>query len=366
MNLRVRRIASIALAVVLIGAASGAPGLVGGTTAATPTIAQLIGQKLVVRMEGLTPSASLLGRIKRGEVGGVILFGANVTTPAALRQLTASLRAAAVAGGQPTLLIAVDQEGGSVKRIPWAPPTLSPPQMGALASTAVARSQGAATGSALIDLGVNVDLAPVADVPVWTSSVMYRQGRTWSFSAPRAAWLALAFSQGLRFRSVVPTLKHFPGIGYATKNTDSSVVKIWASRAQLAPGLAPYRLAITNHLPLIMLSNATYPAYDRVHGAGWSPAIVRTLLRHDLGFTGATITDSLDGTASARGTSVRRLASAAATAGTDMILTTGAESATAAVYEDLVQQATAGAIPRATLQASYNRILALKAGLQAP
>ena len=68
-------------------------------------------------------------------------------------------------------------------------------------------------------------------------------------------------------------------------------MKISASRTALAPGLVPYRMAITNGMPLIMLSNATYPAWDSVHAAGWSPAIVRTLLREQLGFTGATITD---------------------------------------------------------------------------
>jgi beta-N-acetylhexosaminidase len=336
---------------------------VSAATTAAPTIAQLIGQKLVVRMQGLTPSANLLGRIRRGEVGGVILFGSNVSTAAALTTLTTTLRGAAAAGGRPPLLIAVDQEGGSVKRIPWAPPTLSPPVMGQLASTSVAQAQGSATGAALRDLGINVDLAPVADVPASTSSFMYQAGRTWSFNASRTAWLANAFATGLRLRSVLPTLKHFPGIGYATKNTDSSVVKIWASRAQLAPGLAPYRMAIANHVPLIMLSNATYPAYDSIHAAGWSPAIVGTLLRQDLGFTGVTITDSLDGTANARGISTGRLAAAAARAGTDMILTTGSEAATSSLFAYLVQQATAGTIPTATLQASYARILALSAGL---
>ena len=364
MNAGVRRLLSVAAAIVLLGTTSTAPGVVRSVGAATPTIAQLIGQKLVVRMEGQTPSAGLLGRIRRGEVGGVILFGANITTATALRALTASLRAAAVAGGQPPLLIAVDQEGGSVKRIPWAPPTLTPPQMGQLASTTEARSQGAATGAALLDLGIDVDFAPVADVPASTASFMYQAGRTWSFDASRTAWLATAFAQGLRSRHVIPTLKHFPGIGYATKNTDSSIVKIWATKAQLTPGLAPYRLAVTNRLPLIMLSNATYAAWDGVHAAGWSPAVVGTLLRHDLGYTGATITDSLDGTASVRGISVRRLASAAAAAGTDLILTTGSEASTAAVYQYLVDRATAGAIARSTLQASYTRILVLKARLQ--
>src|SRR5258706_1602978 len=102
------------------------------SAAAAPTLAEMIGQKLVVRMDGVTPSADLLGRIRRGEVGGVILFGANITTASALRTLTAKLRAAAAAGGRPRLLIAVDQEGGPVKRIPWAPPTLSPAAMGTL------------------------------------------------------------------------------------------------------------------------------------------------------------------------------------------------------------------------------------------
>ena len=112
-------------------------------------------------MDGTTPSADLLGRIGRGEVGGVILFGANVTTPAALTALTGKLRAAAAAGGQPPLLIAVDQEGGTTSRIRWAPPTLSAPQMGHDGRAATARAQGASTGVALAGLGINVDLAPV-------------------------------------------------------------------------------------------------------------------------------------------------------------------------------------------------------------
>ena len=128
-------------------------------------------------MDGTTtPSPGLLGRIRRGEIGGVILFGRNVTTATALRALTKQLRDAATAGGQLPLLIAVDQEGGSIKRIPWAPPTLSPPQMGADGRTSTARSQGAATGTALAGLGINIDLAPVADVPAHSYSIIIQAG----------------------------------------------------------------------------------------------------------------------------------------------------------------------------------------------
>jgi beta-N-acetylhexosaminidase len=333
------------------------------SAAAAPSLAQLIGQKLVVRMDGATPSADLLGRIRRGEVGGIILFGPNVTTPTALIALTAQLRAAAATGGQPRLLIAVDQEGGPIKRIPWAPPTLSAPQMGRLGSASVARAQGASTAAALRALGIDVDLAPVADVPASTASFMYRAGRTFSFSATRTALLADAFASGLESKGVVPAMKHFPGIGFATRNTDAYVVIIRASRAALAPGLLPYRTAIRHAIPLIMLSNATYTAYDARNAAGWSHAIGVTLLRHDLGFTGVTITDSLDGTAKARGLWTRVLAVSAARAGTDMILTTGSEASTRGVYATLLRQAELGSIPLATLRASYDRILALKAGL---
>jgi beta-N-acetylhexosaminidase len=355
------------------GRAAGGTGDLGATGAtlsgaaasstSRPTIAQLVGQKLVVRMDGLTPSPDLLGRIRRGEVGGVVLFGANISTAAALRTLTAKLEAAAAAAGRPRLLIAVDQEGGPIKRIPWAPPTMTPSAIGTLGVASVAHTQGLMTGAALRGLGINVDFAPVVDVPATTASFMDRAGRTWSFSAVRTSGVANAFATGLESAGLEPVMKHFPGIGFATRNTDTSVVTIGASRAELASGLLPYQRAIPKHIPMIMLSNATYPAYDASHAAGWSSVIVGTLLRHDLGFEGVTITDALDGTAHARGVPTSRLAIAAAIAGTDMILTTGSESASRAVYAALVAAATAGRIPRATLAASYTRILALKTGI---
>ncbi len=330
---------------------------------AEPALEELIGQKLMVRMDGSTPSAELLDRIGRGEVGGVILFGSNITTPAALVALTTKLRDAARAGGQPALLIAVDQEGGSIKRIPWAPPTLSPPEMGDLDDPSVARAQGASTGAALRALGIDVDLAPVADVPGSTASFMYRDGRTFSFDAARTAALADAFASGLASEGVLPAMKHFPGIGLATRNTDAYVVTIRTSAAGLAPGLVPYQVAIGHGIPLIMLSNATYTAYDPRNAAGWSPALAVTLLRRDLGFTGVTLTDSLDGTAHSRRLSTGTLALRAARAGTDMILVSSPEKTSRAVYALLLREARAGSIPIATLHASYDRILALKAGL---
>src|SRR5947207_14865228 len=192
--------------------------------------------------------------------------------------------------------------------------------MGASGSTSVARTQGADTGAALRELGIDVDFAPVADVPSSTSSFMYKAGRTFSFSATTTAAPTDAFASGLETAKVAPSMKHFPGLGYATRNTDAYVVTITASKTALAPGLKPYTTAIGHHIPMIMLSNATYPAYDSGNAAGWSHAIGVTLLRQNLGLSGVTITDSLDGAAKARGVSTASLAIRAAAAGTDMIL----------------------------------------------
>jgi beta-N-acetylhexosaminidase len=343
----------------------GVFGLSAPAAASGPTLQQLIGQKLVVTMSGLTPHATLLDRIRHGEVGGIALLGSNVSSPTQLRALTAKLQQAARDGGQPPLLIAIDQEGGEVKRISWAPPTQTVPQMGANGSVTNAWTQGRKTGKALLRLGINTDLAPVADVPVSTSSFMYQQGRVFGFDADETANLADAFARGLVAAGDNATMKHFPGIGLAIQNTDDYADTITASYSGLEPGLRPYRKAISHHVPLIMLSNATYTAWDSDNAAGWSPYIIRTLLRQTLGFQGVSITDSLTGTAHSRGVTLKSLASKSCKAGADMILASSSEHASAGMFRTLLKKAQNGAFDHDLLLASYNRIMALKARLSA-
>ena len=351
------RFAAAALALAGLLSVSPAP------AAAAPSLQHLVGQKLLVSMDGHTPSASLLDRARRGRIGGVLIHGWNFSSAAQLTNIATELQQAAAKGGRPPLLIAVDQEGGQVKTVSWIPPTLSPPEMGDLGSSDTARRQGRKTGAGLLDLGVNTDLAPVADLPASTSSFMYQQGRTWSFGSRQTSRLANAFALGLGDRGALATLKHFPGLGFATKNTDDFVVHIDGTKSELAPGLRPYRHAVVNGVPLVMLSNAVYRAYDRSHAAGWSRAIGTTLLRGELGFRGVTITYSLDGAANTRGIPTNPLALKAAKAGTDMLLLTGSEASSRSVFQSLLDAAKAGRIPLERLTASYDRIVALKAGL---
>ena len=347
------------LVIAVAGLAAAGAGSPPAAQAATPTLAQLVGQRLVVGITGTTASGWLRARVRAGQIGGVILSGPNISSPAQVKALTASLQAAAAAGGQPKLLISTDQEGGEVKRIPWAPPNRSAKQLGALPAS-TSQSSGLGTGQALRAIGLNVDLAPVADVPTGPSAFIEQQQRAFSTSRFTVANDAAAFGTGLESGHVWPTFKHFPGLGRATVTTDEALVTITASQATILAGTLPYQVAFRRSLhPIVMLSTAVYPAYSS-QAAAWSPTIIRGLLRGKLGFQGATITDSLDAAAAVRHVSVASVALKSAQSGADMVLVTGSDATSQSVYTALLNAAKAGTLPMSQLQASYNRIQVLK------
>lgn len=341
-------------ALVLLGAPSRNP--THAATAPGPSVRQLVGQRFVVAMRGPTPSRALLARIRRGEVGGVILFGSNIQSSAQLRELSVGLQRAAREGGRPPLLVATDQEGGRVRRLPWVGPERPAAELGRLSAAAI-RLEGRRAGRALRLAGVNVDLAPVGDVPAG-ASFMAAERRTFGSDGARVATAATAFARGLAEGGVAAAIKHFPGIGRAGRNTDRAAVEIAASRGDLDRDLGPFRLAVAADVPIVMMSNATYPALD-AKPAAWSPRAL-ALLRNELGFGGVSITDALDAAAATRGRTVPSVAVLAALAGVDLLLLTGREAATAAAFERVVHLAEQGRIPRASLQASYERIVELK------
>jgi len=308
--------------------------------------------RLVVGMDGTTPSAALLDRIRSGQVGGVILMGANVRSAPQVRSVTARLRAAAKEGGR-RLLIMTDQEGGLVRRFRWAPPAASAEKLGTRTEGAIRRT-GRSTATALERLGVDVDLAPVADVPGVPGSFVAATDRGFSTNPTRAAKDVTAFAQGLLDGGVAPALKHFPGLGLATTSTDDAAVRISATEEALAPGLAPYRRAIAaGVVPLVMVSNAGYTAYGgRV--AAWSPRVLAAL--GGLGFTGVTITDALEPLATTHRVTLGQAAVRAARAGVDLLLFVGSEHSTEAVYDQLLAAARDGRLSRAALEQSASRI----------
>ena len=342
------RIALFALALVL----GFVPGAFARDATTSLTLEQQVGQLVVMSFRGTKAPAYVLGALRAKRSAGVILFGANVVSPDQVRALTLSLRRA---GGRP--LVAVDQEGGRVRRVPWVGPVLAEPQQ--VASSTV-RSGAAAAARELRALGITVNLAPVADVPSVRSAAIAT--RAFSHDPAVASASVRAAVRGWRAGGVAATAKHFPGIGAAVENTDDAVVRILRSRVELERvDLAPFRAAVTAGVPLVMVGHARYPALDRFRIASQSEPIIEWLLRGELGFDGVVVTDSLEARASLSTGSLAQVAERSVRAGADLLLLTGRGSYQP-VYDHLLAVARTDPAFGNRIRESAARVLVLKSG----
>jgi beta-N-acetylhexosaminidase len=320
------------------------------------TLRQAIGQRMVFAYGGARPPAALRRRIARGEAAGVVLFSRNIRGVAAVRAQIAELqRIKRPAAVDAPLLVMVDQEGGDVRRLP------GPPAAGAAAtpSSAAARANGRAAGRLLRSAGVTVDLAPVVDVGR-TDRALANEGRTYDDDAPGVIAKAGAFADGLRAAGVEPVLKHFPGFGAASINTDDGAARIDLSLAELrAVDLRPYAEIETR---AVMLSTAVYPRVDP-RPAAFSTRWVGDELRRRLKFAGVTITDDLQAPAVAKYGSPAQLAYFTMKAGVDLPLFAKDYRAGARAAAGLERAVRSGALTRTRLDAGARRVLRWRVAL---
>jgi beta-N-acetylhexosaminidase len=335
--------------------------------------AQLAGQRIIYSFSGTSAPASLLAAIQQGEVGGVILFTENIVSPAQLTSLIAQLTAANASPENPArqypLLVMTDQEGGEVKRLPWAGPDESEAQIGASADPAAAAgAAGAQAAAGLSGVGLNVDLAPVLDVYRQAGDFDDQYQRSYSMNPAVVAAAGAAFIRALQAGGVAATVKHFPGLGAAGagQDTDNEPVEIDLSASTLrSVDEAPYQAAIQAGVQLAMVSWATYPALDaRLLPAGLSPTIIQGELQQRLGFSGVTITDALGAGALAGYGSLQNRTMLAARAGMDALLCTGiAPLPGAECLAGLEGGYLDGALPVTAFKAQLAQLLALRSSL---
>lgn len=345
--------AAIAVGAVVIGGDGDATPVDPARAAAEQmTVAELIGRRIVTGYIGPRPSDRLLRAVRRGRVGGVILFADNIPRVATARRAILRLQQAARLGDQPQLLVMVDQEGGDVKRVTSAPPSRSPAQIGRAGDVAAtARSQGRATGRALSRIGFNVDLAPVADVPDRADSFL--GDRAFSRDVTTVAEAACAFAEGLATADVVATFKHFPGLGRARFNTDDRRVRVNATESALRSDLTAYR-ACPATPPLAMVSSATYSTLGIDVPAVMSPRAYALL--DETGFVGLTVSDAFDTPALV---GYRNAERRALNAGLELLLFAQTKGAAARAHRRLAADAAAGRLMREDLVSGAARVIGL-------
>jgi beta-N-acetylhexosaminidase len=308
-------------------------------------LARQVGRLVVLRFHGTVAPAYVLRILRRGEAAGVILFRDNIASPAQLQTLTRSLRHAA--GFTP--IVCSDQEGGAIRNIAWAGPV-------AAEADQDPGADARAAGRTLRADGVNVALAPVADVPSVADAAL--ASRAYSSDPARTADAVAAAVRGWKASGVAPTAKHFPGLGGTTVNTDHGSATIGGG-APTPADLAPFRAAIAAGVPIVMSSNAVYPAVDAHRIASQSPAILGGLLRERLGFRGVVMTDSMEAAAVLATGSLEQAALRSVRAGADIVLTTGAGS-WIRIYRALLAEARRSPAFAARVRASAARVNALQ------
>ena len=253
-------------------------------------------------------------------VGGIILFGSDA--PSALPANLAALQRSAPRGLP--VLVMTDEEGGGVQRLanlagslPW------PRTMAATLTVAQTRALAERVARGLRAAGVTMDLAPVLDLSdgPGPDAVHPDGARSFSINASVATAYGLAFAQGMLQGGVIPVVKHFPGLGQASYNSDFGPSSVPSLPVLKAAALRPFETAITAGVPAVMVGNVSVPGLTGGLPASLSTAAITGLLRDQLGFRGLVLTDSLSALAvKDAGYRVPQAAARAIEAGADMVM----------------------------------------------
>jgi beta-N-acetylhexosaminidase len=272
-------------------------------TLSTLTEDQRIGQLFLLGLASNQLGAAEASEIQADHVGSVWFTERAYSGAAAVRATAAAVQAQASAAstGGVRFFVAANQEGGLVQALQGAGFSLIPSalvQGGWTAPTLTGRA--AAWGTELRNAGVNLDFAPVADVvPPGFDSQNQPIGalqREYGHDPVTAGSHAAAFLLGLRQAGVAVTLKHFPGLGRVTGNTDFTAATDSVTTVD-DPYLQSFAYGVGSGADMVMVAIATYTRIDPSHLAAFSPVLIERVLRGSMAFKGVVVSDDLGATA---------------------------------------------------------------------
>jgi beta-N-acetylhexosaminidase len=277
-------------------------------------------------------------------------------------------------GSKVALFIAVDQEGGLVQRVhDGVPEVPRARELGQTSSPGDAALLATETAQGLLALGVNMNLAPVADVVTNPNSFLYP--RTFGGDPEVVSAFVAAVTDAYVRGGLISVVKHFPGHGSALGNTHGEAVISQATEAQFdTVHLPPFRAAIAAGAQGVMMAHIAAAAYDETRPASQSDVVIKNLLRQKLGFTGLVVSDDLEmaaatGSATANAgdnsdaAEVKALGDAAVAsinAGCDLLICTGTLARNLQVRDAIVSAVENGSISPARLDEAVSAVLELK------
>ena len=240
---------------------------------------------------GLATPAEIVARYK---LGGVIYLGPNIVSADQVSSLSAGLQTAALDETGIGLLVAVDQEGGRVTRITDGV-TVFPPAAVLAGDVDAVREAGYLTGRQVSGQGINVVLAPVADIAAAGTEGAIGS-RSYGEDPVLVADMVAAAIQGLQGSGVAAVVKHWPGHGATQVDSHLTLPQLDVSRGEWdARERIPFEAAIEQDVAVVLVGHLALPELDPGGDpATVSPILIDQLLREELGFEGVVMTDALN------------------------------------------------------------------------
>ena len=337
------------------------------------SLEEKVGQLMMVGVDATAPKQSSNEAVDTHHVGNIFIAGRTTAGSQATQKVIASFtgRVGSATTHNTPMLVATDQEGGEVQVLSGSGFSDIPSAMDQSTQPRDQLEAAARTwGKELADVGVNMNLAPVADLvdiarPA-SNEPIGRWGREYGHDAATVSSQAGAFAEGMQASKVIPTYKHFPGLGRVKDNTDTSagVVDSTTTRSADTAVSVIFGAAIAAGAPVIMVSSATYSLIDPSAPAVFSSTIVTDMLRREMGFSGVVITDDVSAAVQVQDVSAGDRAVRAIRAGCDLVLASADPTVAADMVKALIATARSDPAFAARVDESATRVLNLKKSLQ--
>lgn len=260
------------------------------------TLEQKVAQMFLVALYGPTLNAPGRDFLQQWQPGGAVIFSSNAGTPDSVTRLTNSWQQTVIDAGGVPMFIATDQEGGTITRLKdgfttWPVPML----LTASGDVSLAYRVGQAMANELSAVGVNMNLAPVADLYTNLRNPIIGR-RSFGSDPERTGQMLAALIRGMQAGGILSTAKHFPGHGDTDSDSHTSLPIINRSREELDTiELAPFRWTVAAGVETVMVAHIWYPAIDPSGEipASLSSNVVSGLLRNEMNFQGLIMTDAI-------------------------------------------------------------------------
>jgi beta-N-acetylhexosaminidase len=318
------------------------------------SIEEKAGQLLVFTAKGTSLSAKYENELKQITPAGVIIMGSNITDQKQLAKFTGEI------SKTNTIIppfIAIDQEGGVVKRISW---DLTPGQneWEGLSNDQLCNI-GLQRGQILKDAGINLNFSPVVDLKNDHSSA-FINNRVISDDPEEVAKISKEYLDCMQSQNIIGTLKHFPGHGATTEDSHYSLPRINKTRDEWMKTDAVPFIKNTQEAEMIMVGHLLFSDLDLVKPASQSPIIISEILRKDLGYKGVVITDDMAQLHTSTDISVKDALKNAYNSDIDLVLYVATQVPHTEIHSTLVNLIETKQIPTDTIDKSLFRIIKLK------